>query len=215
MDHLTNCINQVNKKVYDVAQSYDHTMENLDLTIQEHLLHGLGSKGFSEGWLQAVNNRLDFLRNCLIATKKARFLLDTRRSSELQKLSSNLESISKRIDILMIKKDNPSHIIDLDPEDPMGEKLSKAEIAEMLKPFQDQLNEIKEELKAHQFDTAEITLEFPQVKSTVENLAQYNNIEAIGHIETINSLKKEVEELKDRLTHQEESHQTQESQNFQ
>ena len=47
MDHLTNCINQVNKKVYDVARSYDHTMENLDLTIQEHLLHRLGSKGFS------------------------------------------------------------------------------------------------------------------------------------------------------------------------
>ena len=117
MDHLTNCINQVNEKVYNVAQSYDHTMENLDLTIQEHLLHGLGSKGFSKEWLQAVNKRLDFLRNGLMATEKARFLLDTRRSSELQRLSSNLESISKRIDILMIKNDSTSHIIDLDPED--------------------------------------------------------------------------------------------------
>ena len=171
MDHLTNCINKVIEKVYDVAQSYYHTMENLDLTIQEHLLHEIVSKGSSKEWLQAVNKILDFLRNGLIATEKARFLLDTCRSSELQKLSSNLEYISKRIDILMIKKDNPSHIIDLDPEDPKGEKLSKDKIAKMLKPLQDQLDELKEEHKAHQFETAEITLEFPQVKSTVENLA--------------------------------------------
>ena len=71
----------------------------------------------------------------------------------------------------MIKKDSPSHIIDLDPEYPKGGKLSKAEIAEMLKPFQDQLDELKEEHKAHQFETAEITLEFSQVNSSMENLA--------------------------------------------
>ena len=52
-----------------------------------------------------------------MATEKARFLLGTRRSSKIQRLSSNLESIRKRIDILMIKKDNTSHIIDLNPED--------------------------------------------------------------------------------------------------
>ena len=48
LDHLTNFINQVNEKVYDISQIYNHTMGNLDLTIQEHLLYGLGSKFFSE-----------------------------------------------------------------------------------------------------------------------------------------------------------------------
>ena len=73
-----------------MAKAYDHTVGNLDLTIQEHVLHGLGSKGFSEEWNKAVNRRLDFLKGGLMAAEKARLLLDARRNTELQKLSSNL-----------------------------------------------------------------------------------------------------------------------------
>lgn len=87
----------MNENVYDVACTYNHTMGNLYLTIQEHLLDGLGSKVFSEEWLQELFNKLYFPQNGLFSTEKERFLLDSHRSSELQKLSSNLESPSKRL----------------------------------------------------------------------------------------------------------------------
>ena len=66
-----------------MAKSYDHTVGNLNLTIQEYVRFGLGSKGFSEEWNKVVNRRLGFLKSGLMAAEKARFLFDSHKSTEL------------------------------------------------------------------------------------------------------------------------------------